>query len=45
MITKYVIAILAIAVLVSGCTDADVASRNLSTAADQFEINRRVDLP
>ena len=30
-------------VFVSGCTtDADVASYNLSKAADQFEINRRV---
>lgn len=26
----------------TGCSDADVASRNLSKAADQFEINRRV---
>lgn len=26
----------------AGCTDADVASRNLSKAADMFEINRRV---
>lgn len=26
----------------SGCTDADVASRNLSQAADNFEITRRV---
>ena len=25
-----------------GCTDADIASTNLSKAADQFEINRRV---
>jgi hypothetical protein len=25
-----------------GCSDADIASRNLSTAADQFEINRRI---
>lgn len=24
------------------CNDADVASRNLSTAADNFEINRRI---
>lgn len=31
------------ATALAGCsTDADVASRNLSTAADQFEINRRV---
>jgi hypothetical protein len=28
--------------LLSGCNDADVASQNLSKAADQFEINRRV---
>src|SRR3990167_2561594 len=27
---------------VAGCTDADVASRNLSQAADMFEIDRRV---
>lgn len=27
---------------ISGCTDADVASHNLSRAADQFEISRRV---
>ena len=26
----------------SSCNDADVASRNLSEAADQFEVNRRV---
>lgn len=26
----------------AGCTDADVASRNLSYAADKFEISRRV---
>jgi len=25
-----------------GCTDADVASRNLSIAAEQFEIERRI---
>ena len=30
------------AALMAGCNDADVASRNLSKAADQFEINRRV---
>lgn len=27
---------------VSGCSDADIASSNLSKAADMFEINRRV---
>src|SRR3990167_10808619 len=26
----------------AGCTDADVASENLSTAADNFKINRRI---
>lgn len=26
----------------SACTDADVASQNLSRAADMFEINRRI---
>lgn len=26
----------------AGCTDADIASENLSRAADQFEINRRI---
>lgn len=28
--------------LLTACSDADVASQNLSTAADQFEINRRI---
>ncbi len=29
--------------LITGCTsDADNASRNLSTAAEQFEVNRRI---
>lgn len=35
-------AMLGSAALLSGCNDADVASRNLSVAADNFEINRRV---
>ncbi|KVG13455.1 hypothetical protein WJ24_03680 [Burkholderia vietnamiensis] len=26
----------------AGCSDADVASNNLSTAADNFQINRRI---
>lgn len=30
------------AALLTACTDADVASTNLSKAADMFEINRRV---
>lgn len=40
---KLIILLIATAML-SGCwvNEADVASRNLSVAADQFEINRRV---
>ncbi len=35
--------IVAIALAAAACTsDADVASRNLSTAADQFEVQRRI---
>ena len=34
--------ILALIVLASGCNDARVASRNLSTAADNFELERRI---
>ncbi len=33
--------LLAVAAL-AACSDADVASRNLSVAADQFEITRRI---
>lgn len=32
----------AILAVLAGCNDADVASRNLSTAADNFQIERRV---
>lgn len=39
---KFPLAALAIAFTVAGCSDADVASHNLSKAADQFEINRRI---
>jgi hypothetical protein len=38
---KYAYA-LCLALVLTGCSDAEVASRNLSTAADQFEIDRRV---
>jgi len=31
-----------LALLLTGCNDADIASSNLSKAADQFEINRRI---
>jgi hypothetical protein len=42
MKTKNLIAILAAACAVAACSDADVASSNLSKAADQFEITRRI---
>lgn len=29
-------------IALTACNDADIASRNLSKAADQFEVNRRV---
>lgn len=38
---RTIIAAAALAAL-AACTDADVASNNLSKAADMFEINRRV---
>lgn len=37
------VALAALAALIAGCTsDADVASRNLSTAADNFEVERLI---
>lgn len=36
-----VVMVVVLAVLV-GCSDADVASYNLSKAADQFQVNRRI---
>lgn len=44
MIKKFIIgALLGATALISGCTnDADVASQNLSRAADNFEVMRRV---
>lgn len=42
MIKKLGIAAVIGVAALSACTDADVASRNLSKAADMFEVNRRV---
>ncbi len=33
---------LATVIALAGCSDADIASSNLSKAADNFEINRRI---
>jgi hypothetical protein len=41
MKNKAIIALLALTTLAS-CSDADIASQNISKAADMFEINRRV---
>lgn len=40
--TKVLLLAASIALLSACSRDADVASRNLSTAADNFEINRRI---
>src|SRR5690242_20606963 len=40
---KRIIAVFAVAAVIAGCDrDAQVASRNLSYAADNFEIQRRI---
>ena len=39
---KLIIALALVGLFVAGCSDADVASTNLSRAADQFEVNRRI---
>lgn len=40
---KILLVVLLFVVLLSGCaSDADVASQNVSKAADQFEVNRRI---
>ena len=39
---KKLIVITAAVAALAGCSDADVASKNLSKAADQFEVTRRV---
>lgn len=39
---KRLAAALVLTAALAGCTDADIASTNLSKAADYFEVNRRV---
>jgi hypothetical protein len=39
----FVLTVLALSMLVTACArEADIASRNVSIAADQFEVNRRI---
>lgn len=42
MIKRVLFALAAVGLSLAACSDADVASHNLSKAADQFEINRRI---
>ena len=39
---KKFVVLAAVAAVSAGCSDADVASSNLSKAADQFEVARRI---
>jgi len=39
---RILVLIVMLVVLIAGCTDADVASRNLSKSADMFEVYRRI---
>lgn len=39
---KKLLTIMLALLALAGCNDADVASRNLSKAADQFEVTRRI---
>ena len=39
---KFLLVMLVLALLVAGCSAADTASQNLSTAADNFEVARRI---
>lgn len=40
--TKLITVLLSIVLFLSACTDADIASSNISKAADNFEIPRRI---
>lgn len=39
---KFLAPLVLLPILLAGCSDADVASHNLSKAADYFEVQRRV---
>lgn len=39
---KILLALVVLVLVLTSCTDADVASRNLSKSADMFEIQRRI---
>ena len=39
---NFILFVVIIGLLLTGCAEADVASQNLSTSADNFEITRRI---
>ena len=39
---KFLVLVTVLVILLTGCTDADIASTNLSRAADSFEVTRRI---
>jgi len=39
---SHTVLVVALLAMVSACSDADIASQNLSKAADMFQVNRRV---
>ena len=39
---KIIIPLILVSLFFAGCSDADIASSNLSTAADNFKISRRI---
>lgn len=39
---KFLFIVIVFALLLAGCSQADVASNNVSKAADNFEVNRRI---
>ncbi len=39
---KYLLFLPVMAVLLAGCTDADIVSQNISKDADYFRVNRRI---
>lgn len=41
-IMKVIVILTLLVVLLAACTEADIASHNISKAADSFEINRRI---
>ncbi|MCL1124227.1 beta-sandwich lipoprotein [Shewanella surugensis] len=39
---KKILMVISVVFLMFGCTDAQIASKNLSTASDMFQVDRRI---